>query len=810
MNYSNNMPPQRLPFSRKNKAWRIKCVDFGDSRTLSHYSPVRGSVKHKKINYDLLRGVIHMDDLQRLINPENIDATFASDKITHFPIMNSKLNVLRGEEAKRVFEHKVVVTNPLAISQIEQDKKQELFGRLQQLITDQSLSQEQVDQGLQKLNDYMLYEYQDFREVRANCVLNHYEKELNIPLLFNKGFVDAMAVGEEIYQCDIVGGEPVVRKLNPMKLRVYRSGYSDRIEDADMLIYEDYVSPGAIIDEYYEVLTSKDIKYIEELPYNNGAAVDEMSNIDERFQFVNTNVMIDDTFESAGIINELFAGVDVDTETSLLPYDSEGNIRVMRMYWKSMRKIKKIKSYDPQTGEETFTFQTEQYQPDQTLGEEEEAFWINEAWEGTKIGDKIYVNMRPRPVQYNRISNPSLCHFGIIGSIYNINEGKPFSLVDMMKPYSYWYDVIHDKLNKLIARNWGKLIEFDAASIPEGWDVDKWMYFAKHHGIIVKDSFREGNEGVATGKIYAGLNTNSRGSVDAELGTSIQQYTNLLEFIKMEMSEVAGISKQREGQISNRETVGGVERATLQSSHITEWLFTIHDDVKKRVLECLLETAKIAMRGRTKKFQYILPDHSTKLIDIDGDQFAECDYGLTVDSSDGLQKLQQNIEAIAQLAIQSQKTNISTIMKLYSSCSIAEKERMLEKDEADFMQQQQQQQQQAMQIEQQKTQAAMEQKQMELGMQDQLNQRDNETKILVATIGAAAKQADQQDFIKEPDNTQENRDKLLEQMREFDEKIRLDREKFQFEKQKHSEDNKLKDTISKRQAAAKKSSTTNK
>jgi len=29
------------------------------------------------------------------------------------------------------------------------------------------------------------------------------------------------------------------------------------------------------------------------------------------------------------------------------------------------------------------------------------------------------------------------------------------------------------------------------------------------------------------------------------------------------MSEAVGITRQREGQISNRETVGGVERATL-------------------------------------------------------------------------------------------------------------------------------------------------------------------------------------------------------------------------------------------------------
>jgi len=29
------------------------------------------------------------------------------------------------------------------------------------------------------------------------------------------------------------------------------------------------------------------------------------------------------------------------------------------------------------------------------------------------------------------------------------------------------------------------------------------------------------------------------------------------------VGDIVGISKQREGQISNRETVGGVERATL-------------------------------------------------------------------------------------------------------------------------------------------------------------------------------------------------------------------------------------------------------
>ena len=54
------------------------------------------------------------------------------------------------------------------------------------------------------------YEH-DMREIRANALLNHYVKELNIPLMFNQGFMDAMAVGEEIYQCDIVGGELLLK-----------------------------------------------------------------------------------------------------------------------------------------------------------------------------------------------------------------------------------------------------------------------------------------------------------------------------------------------------------------------------------------------------------------------------------------------------------------------------------------------------------------------------------------------------------------------------------------------------------------------
>ena len=790
MSNINAFPRQQLSYKSKNKAWRKKCVDWADNKTFLSSNLVRTTVWSKQINYDLLNGKVHMRDMQSIINPDSQTASFIPEKIPHYPIMNSKLNVLRGEELARIFDYRVVVTNPNAISEIEEKKKQQLFANLQELISNTAQSEEEFNAELQNLNNYYNYEYQDFKEIRGNAFLKHYSKELNFNLLFNKGFVDALAVGEEIYQCDIVGGEPTITKLNPRKIRIFKNGYSNRVEDADIIILEDYWSPGKIIDTYYEALSPKDMKYIENLPNTIASgAVDSMGNYDERYGLVQAHMQHEEFELNDDDISKIFNATD---STSLLPYDLEGNIRVLRVYWKSRRKIKVVKSYDPFTGEEIYTPHTEDYVIKTALGEEVKEYWINQAWEGTKIGTDIYVNMRPCPVQYNRISNPSKCHFGIVGSIYNLNDDRPFSLVDMMKKYNYLYDAIHDRLNKMIARNWGKLITADLAKIPAGWDMEKWMYFAKVNGIAVVDSFKEGNIGAATGKLAGGLNNASSGVIDAEFGNSIQSQINLLEFIKMEMSDVAGISRQREGQISNRETVGGVERATLQSSHITEWLFATHDDVKKRVLECFLETCKIAFKGRNIKFQHILPDKTIKMMEIDGDDFAECDYGIVVDNSSDTQKLASQMETLAQAALQNQLLDFSTIMKLYSSSSIAEKQRMVEANEkaiqernSQIQQQQLQQQQQSEQIKQQIELAKMEH-------EAAMNNQNNETKIIVATINAQSKQVPENDGIEEP-MSEEAREKLRESIRQFDKRLELDKQRLEFDKQKAQTDAKLKE-----------------
>lgn len=797
-------PPQQLSYSKKNKEWRKKCVNFGDDHSFLHYHLARKSVYQMKINYDLINGKIHMNDLKLYLNPFNIDASFIPDNIQHYPVINSKLKVLIGEESERLFDYRAVVTNPSAISDMEEEKNKAVNERLQQLVADQSLSDDEYVQKLEELSDYFQYNYQDKREQRANYLLNHYVKELDLDQLFNRGFKDAEIVGEEAYQCDIVGGEPTVSKIDPMKMRIIKSGSSSYIEDADMIILEDYWSPGKIIDTYWDQLSAKDIKEIENAPDNFGSQYsDEMDNLDPRYGFV-PNYSLDWTAGDSLIDpNTLF---DNQIDTTLLPYDMNGNVRVLRVYWKSRRKIKKVKSYDPETGDEQFDFYPETYIIDPDKGEEEQTFWINEAWEGTKIGADIYVNMRPRPVQYNTMSNPSKCHFGIIGSIYTLNDNEPYSMVDMVKPYAYAYDVYHDKLNKLVSKNFGKIVRLDFAKVPKGWEIDKWLYFAKVNNIAVEDSFKEGNVGVATGKLAGAMNNASSGVIDASLGNEIQQFISLLEWLDNQIGQMLGISKQREGQISNRETVGGVERATLQSSHITKDIFFIHENLKKRVLECLLETAKIALKGRKKKFNYILSTGAEQIMEIDGDEFAECDYGIIVDNSNGLQELNQKMDTLAQAALQNQLIDFSTMMKLYTTTSIAEKQRAVEMFEKRQREQQQMQQQQQVQLQQQQIQQEAQTAQQQQQLEYQMHQEDNDTKVLVARINGEAEAQRFAIMNNDTDGSRalENR-KLDESVRQFDEKMKNERAKLDFDKQKQKDDVRLKEKQIAKQAVRSKS-----
>lgn len=779
-----SFPEQQIPLSAKTKKWRKRHLDYVESLNSMNEGAIRQDIYTKRINQDLTLGKIHMDDLALVINPDGIQAGYIPDNIQHYPIINAKLNLLIGEESKRPFDYSVIVTNPTSISQIEKDKKAAIFQSLIQWAQTNYPDEQTQQQELEKINKYYTYEYQDFREKQANEYLNHFASEQDFNSIFNDGFRDGITLAEETYMCDIVQGEPILTKLNPFELQIYMSGYSNRIEDADVITITQYWPIGKIFDYYFSDMEfAKFSKQLEKSLYDfgNGSGVTDMGENDYRPAYTIFDSMPDgfDPFTPYG------EHMDITQ-----PYDQFGNIRVIRMFWKSRKKIKEVKKYDPQTGEEHYEWQMDSYIADEDEGEEVKSFWINEAWEGTKIGRNIYVQMGPRPVQYSSMTNPSKCHFGIIGQIYAFNGHKPYSLVDMMKPYNYLYDVVADRLNKAVASDWGSMLTLDLAKKPKGWSVEQWLYFAKINHLNVVDSFNEAEYGRNTGVMAGGMNNNTQTLISSNTGQYISTLIGLLDSISMRMSDVVGISKQREGQISNRETVGGVERSTLQSSHITEWVFNLHNQCKRRVLECFLDTAKYAARQRddkTIKFSYIASDTSQRVMEIDADEFCSCDYGIVLRSDSTRENEQtQKLDMLVQAALQNQMINFSTAMKIFQSCSFSEKIRMIEQSELEAQQRIEQQQQQAQQLQQQQIQAQAQQAQMQMQHEADLHDRDNETKIIIAQMQMELKADNAVD--RTPDLTIKQ-EQLAEQIRQFDQKMQLENQKF--DQQKHIDNEKL-------------------
>ena len=812
-NNRTGFPRQMLSDKQKTTEWRKQCVAWAASRSFLTYQPITKSCIQKRINYDLLEGKIHMPDLQMVLNPYKLDAEFIPDNIQHYPIMNSKLNVLVGEELRRPFDYRVIITNPEAISELEENKRKAVQASITQWIQDTSMDEEEAARRLDEQGEYFEYDYQDFLELQANEYLNHFRIEQNFPLKFSKGFQDVLANAEEIYQCDIDYGEPVMVKLNPLNVHPFQSGNSSKIEDADVVIIEEWWNPSRIIDTYGEELTQKQIQAIDEMPYGNGGLVkDGMGHYDPRLAFVN-RAIAGLTFDASG--SEFFSSTGGYGHVSSQPYDMEGNIRVLRVYWKSKRKIQKVKRYNRETGAVEYSYFTENYVPDKVMGEESKNLWINEAWEGTLIGGNfkpldgsgtgdtleggIFVRMRPRPIQYSRMSHPGKCHFGIIGQIYNMNNDRPYSLVDMMKPYNYLYDVFHYRLVDAVSSTWGSILEYDIAKRPTNWSTDKWMYFARVNHMAVIDSAKEGT-GPMQGKPVGALNNASKGIMSANDAAYMQFLMNACEYIKTEMGEIAGINRQREGQIANRETVGGVERATLQSSYITEWLFAQHDDVKKRVCECFVDTAKAAAKGKGKiKFQYMTSEKSMKTMEIDGELFAMNDYGLAVDYSGIFANVNDKMEGMAQAAMQNGAIELSAMMSIWSSQSIAQKKRIIQRSEKKLAERQERMQQQQIESQQQIAQMNMEFEAQKQQWAAQMNSENNQTKIAIAQIQAGAdidvasiNHADDSNNDGIQLMTEKERLEFKEKLREFNKTHALEVRKVDLQEEKNNTDAKLK------------------
>ena len=735
-----NFPKQKLPYSKKGKQWRKDCLDWADNNSYINNGAVRRKLKNKHINLNLYLGKVDVRDMKLILNPGGLEQFFVPDAVQHYPIITPRVNVLVGEEKRRKFDWSVQITNPDTLSKIKADTKKMVEARLMEMLQS-DVSDEELEKELVKYGDYVNFDYQDIREKRANLLMRHYISSLEMKVHFQQGFKDALIMGEEIYMFDIINGEVTFEKLNPLKVHTLRSGYSNKIEDSDIIVIDDFWSPGKIQDHFYNDLNEVEVAKLEEGGLNNGGNVN-LDGVSEAVDDLKGLKILDreamDTYiESTGVFDSK-GSFGKDTYT-----DGYGNIRVLRMFWRSMKKVIKVTYFDD-LGQKQTKFRSEDYVLNTAMGETGKTIWVPQWWKGVKVGKDTYLQIKPREIQYNKLDQPSFNSCGIVGQIYNSNDAEAVAMVDRAKPFQYLYDISWYRVNEALTKYMGSIVELDLAKVPKGWSVTKWLYFARKSGISVVDSFKEGQRGMAKGKLAGSVGNTTGRVLEQRVGDFIQTHIEMMEFAKAQMDEITGVSRQRLGQVENRETVGGVERAVSQSNHITEELFTLHDYCKKRCFQMLIETAKIALKGRTLKFSYIADDMTRQLAEIDGDQFAEEEYGLMVSNDDEINRLEQRLDGMVQLGLQNQMLSFSTAIKIYNSPSVREIQRLIEKDEQQMKESQAKQaEDQNKQLQAQLEQQALE-KQQEQNLDLEKFNREDETKRYIAELQEETKRLQQQ------------------------------------------------------------------
>ena len=234
---------------------------------------------------------------------------------------------------------------------------------------------------------------------------------------------------------------------------------------------------------------------------------------------------------------------------------------------------------------------------------------------------------------------------------------------------------------------------------------------------------------------------NQFSSQDLTMANSIAEYVNLMNKIEEMVGELSGVSRQRQGQVTSSELVGNVERAVVQSSHITEMHFWIHNRVKQRAMEALLEAAKTAWTESSKeKLHYITDDMTRIFLDITED-FLYSDFGIFVTDSTQESRNLEAVKSLLQPAMQN-GASLADVAEVIASNNLTEVRRKLKDIERARQEREERMQQQQSEVQQQIVQMQLEDKEADRAAKRYEVDANNEVKVLVAEIQSENKVMD--------------------------------------------------------------------
>lgn len=725
--YNSAFPRQKLPLSKKGKKWQEDCVNYiigeGNVTSGGNSTSYYGELQ---TYYNLYNSIFDEKDFKSITNPFKVEDGFPATP-HDFNIIRPKVDLLIGEETKRPLNFRVIRTSQEATSEMQEKEKQMILQYIEAAITakmspeEAQQFQEQLQSGEimppEQIAKYMDKDYKDIVENTAYHSLTYLREKLDLDNEFIKGWKDGLISGREIYYVGVLNAEPYAERVNPICFSYDKSPDLDFIEDGSWCCRKMRMPITEVYDRYYDKLEENDLDKLEEMIGSTpGRNLGDRSPVDMGIQL---RIYDNPIFEGSG----------------------KSLVNVWHCCWKSFKKIFYVTTTDD-AGQSQINIVDETYQP---VGNEVsvEPDWIIEVWEGYRAGSDLYFGIQPIEYQHVSIDNPNSQKLPYCGAIYSNTNSKPRSLVSILKPLQYMYIVLWYRLELAIARDKGKVVNMDITQIPKSMNISpaKWMHYLSSVGVNFINPYEEGwNIPGREGGKPAQFNQIT--ALDLTMSNVIAEYIQLMDKIEELAGTISGITQQREGAVSTSEMVGNVERSVVQSSHITEPLFWVHNQCKRRVLNMLLNTAKGAWEETGKqKLQYIFDNGERAFLDITPKFYYEDMDVFVSDTSkdlENIQKLQQLIQpamqngaSLLEAAEILTNDNFNIIKQKLKDMQTRQEQIQQQQQEAEAQQQQQLQQ---MQNEAKQQELMLQEAQMDL-QRYQIDQ-DNQTKIAVAQINA--------------------------------------------------------------------------
>ena len=751
-----NFPSQLLSDEEKTKEWCEQNLDAMAPYIAQYNNNLYINDRFKDIrNYQAYHGHFDPKDYEHIT--DQYGTPFPA-RMTNYNIIAPKIDLLTSEELRRPLETKVSSINKSAVNRKKDAKvsmvMEQMLGDIKKEINEtmgMDITQDNVDFDIpDDIETYMRYTYKEAIEVVAESGIEYLKEKYRWKDLFKNGFRDFLVLGKVFYKIDVKNGDPHARNI-----AFDSSIESDYIDESQWVVEQRWLSVNEILDEFGDELTKEDVMELE-----------NMRQISSGSELAHYNTSIE--------------WLNYDASTGV-------RIRLIQGEWKSIRAIRfKVSEnkYDPDNPFRKVV--NDSYRP--RKGETIETKYVDDIWEGTKIGGRITTRCRRRPNQVRSVDDAGSTPLSYVGCTHNMSAGRITSLVDVLKHIQTLYNVVMYHIELTLSRAGGKAVVYDVSQMPSniGMDMQTVLYHIKNDGIIPINSRDEGQDTARFNQFQ---------QVDFTLSNSVQQLVNLKLMLEQTAGQVCGISPQREGAVAQYEAVGNVQRTVMQSNLVTENWFFQHSEVKKRVIERVCGLMKICW-AQGKRLGYVLGDGAFKLLDILPD-IALNDYGVYINQGAKDDAIKQAVTQLSQAALQSGSITLLDVIKVLKADSLSEAEHVLENGIKEMQSQAKAAQEQQQSI----LQAQAEQEQTKMQHETQLKQMDSEARLKVAKENTRAKievaniQADlEANMVSDRLKGAIQRDAAKS---EYDKTVRADKMKMEEKKMKEDRDEKRKDRLAK-------------